>query len=403
MKTLYLECSMGAAGDMLTAALYELLGNNDKKAFLKQINSLGLNNVSITVQPIEKNLIKGTKIHVKIHGHEEHEKNFYHIRHNHSHKHNHTNLKTIGNIISKLKVQKKVKDRAVNIYNIIAQAEAEAHNKPVTQIHFHEVGEIDAIIDIVSVCLLVDKVSPNEIISSPINIGKGHLHCAHGILPVPAPATANILRNIPIYTNEYDGELCTPTGAAIIKHFANSFGQLPIMRIKKIGYGMGMRKIETLNCIRAFLGESDKGADTANNAVAQLQCNLDDMTGESLSFASDLLLEKGTLDVFYTSIQMKKNRPGILFTCICDVEEADFFAKLILEYTSTFGVRKTICKRYILNRKISVQKMPYGNIRIKTGEGFGIKKSKPEFEDIVKIVRMKNKTFDEIKKNIKLK
>jgi uncharacterized protein (TIGR00299 family) protein len=403
MKTLYLECSMGAAGDMLTAALYELLGNNDKKAFLKQINSLGLNNVSITAQPIEKDLIKGTKIHVKIHGHEEHEKNSCHTGHNHSHKHSRTNLKTIGNIISKLKVSKKVKDNAVNIYNIIAQAEAKAHRKPVTQIHFHEVGEIDAIIDIVSVCLLVDKVSPNEIISSPINIGKGHLYCAHGILSVPAPATANILYNIPIYTNEYEGELCTPTGAAIIKHFVTSFGQMPIMRIKKIGYGMGTRKIEIPNCVRAFLGKSDKDTDSTSNSIAQLQCNLDDITGESLSFASELLLEKGALDVFYTSIQMKKNRPGVLFTCICEIEKADFFAKLILEYTSTFGVRKTICKRYILNRKTSIQKTPYGNIRIKTGEGFGIKKSKPEFEDIAKIARMKNKTFDEIKKNIKLK
>ncbi|MDR2351264.1 MAG: nickel pincer cofactor biosynthesis protein LarC [Endomicrobium sp.] len=403
MKILYLECSMGAAGDMLTAALYELLGNNDKKAFLKQINSLGLNNVRITAQPIEKNLIKGTKVHVKIHGYEEHEKNSCPTGYNNSHKHSHTSLKTIGNIISKLKVSKKVKDNAVNIYNIIAQAEAKAHHKSVTRIHFHEVGEIDAIIDIVSVCLLVDKVSPNKIISSPINIGKGRLHCAHGILSVPAPATANILYNIPIYTNEYEGELCTPTGAAIIKHFVTSFGQMPIMRIKKIGYGMGARKIEIPNCVRAFLGESDKDADTTSNTIAQLQCNLDDITGEALSFASELLLEKGALDVFYTSIQMKKNRPGVLFTCICEMEKVDFFAKLILEYTSTFGVRKTICKRYILNRKTSVQKTPYGNIRIKTGEGFGIKKSKPEFEDIVKVARIKNKTFDEIKKNIKLK
>jgi uncharacterized protein (DUF111 family) len=161
------------------------------------------------------------------------------------------------------------------------------------QIHFHKVGEIDALIDIVSVCLLlVDKVSPNEIISSPINIGKGHLHCAHGILSVPAPATANILYNIPIYTNEYEGELCAPTGAAIIKHFVTSFDQMPIMRIKKIGYGTGTRKIEIPNCVRAFLGESDKDVDTANNAIEQLQCNLDDITGESLSFTSDIQMKK---------------------------------------------------------------------------------------------------------------
>ncbi|MDR3306693.1 MAG: nickel pincer cofactor biosynthesis protein LarC [Endomicrobium sp.] len=399
MKILYLECSTGAAGDMLTAALYELGGDSDRKDFLKQINSLGLDSVSVTEQPIEKNLIKGTKIHVKIHGHEEHEKH----SHNHSHKRNHTNLKTIETIISKLKVSKKVKDNAVSIYNTIAQAEAKAHGKPVAQIHFHEVGEIDAIVDIVGACLLIDKLSPKEIVSSPINIGKGYARCAHGVFSVPVPATAHILRDIPIYTNECEGELCTPTGAAIIKHFANSFGQMPAMRIKKIGYGMGTREIETPNCVRAFLGESDKDADAANNAVAQLQCNLDDMTGESLSFASNLLLEKGALDVFYTSIQMKKNRPGVLLTCVCDVEKVDFFAKLILKYTSAFGVRKTICKRYILNRKTSVQKTPYGTIRIKTGEGFGIKKSKPEFEDIAKKARLKNTTFEEVKNNIKLK
>jgi uncharacterized protein (TIGR00299 family) protein len=393
---------MGAAGDMLTAALYELLGDNDKKWFFKQINSLGLDDISITAQHIEKNLVNGTKVHVKIFGHEE---NFSHTDHSQLHKcnHNNRNLKTIENLISKLKISKKVKDNAINIYNIIAQAEAKAHGKHIAQIHFHEVGEIDAIIDIVSVCLLIDKLSPQKIISSPINIGKGHVHCAHGILPVPAPATAHILRNIPIYTNEINGELCTPTGAAIIKYFSNSFGQMPEMRIRKIGYGMGMKEFEIPNCVLAFLGDFDKDTDTENNITAQLQCNLDDMTGESLSFASDLLLKKGAFDVFYTSVQMKKNRPGILLTCICDIKKADFFAKLILEYTSTFGVRKIICKRYILNRKISVQKTPYGNIRIKTGEGFGIKKAKPEFEDISKTARLKNKTFEEVKNIIKLK
>jgi uncharacterized protein (TIGR00299 family) protein len=392
---------MGAAGDMLIAALYELLIDNDKKWFLKQINSLGLDDISVTAQPIEKNLVNGTKIHVKIFRHEEHEANFSHIEYNNLHKNK--NLKTIENLISKLKVSKKVKDNAVNIYNIIAQAEAKAHGKPVTQIHFHEVGEIDAIIDIVGVCLLIDKLSLQKIISSPINIGKGHVHCAHGILPIPAPATACILHDIPIYTNEIVGELCTPTGAAIVKYFSDSFGQMPEMRIKQIGYGMGMREFDIPNCIRAFLGESDKDADTANNTTVQLQCNLDDMTGESLSFASDLLFKKGALDVFYTSVQMKKNRPGILLTCICDIKKADFFAKLILEHTSTFGVRKTICNRYILNRKMFVHKTPYGDIRIKRGEGFGIKKSKPEFEDISKTARLKNKTFEEVKNIIKLK
>ncbi|MDR1086740.1 MAG: nickel pincer cofactor biosynthesis protein LarC [Endomicrobium sp.] len=404
MKTLYLECSMGAAGDMLTAALYELVNDKYKKNFLEQMNSLGLSNVKVIAQTDEKCSIKETKIHVSIYGHEENKhkhENTHHCKHHLEH--NRINLKTIESIILKLKVSKKVKDNAVNIYAIIAQAEAKVHGKAVTKIHFHEVGEIDAIVDIIGVCLLIERLSPEEIIVSPINIGKGHVHCAHGILPVPAPATAHILRNIPVYTNDIEGELCTPTGAAIIKYFANHFGQMPPMNIKNIGYGAGTHKFEIPNCVCAFLGQSNKNINSTNNTVVQLQCNMDDIAGESLSFVLDLLLNKGALDVFYTHVQMKKNRPGILLTCICDIENADFFAKLILEHTTTFGVRKTICDRYILNRKTSLQKTPYGNVRIKTGEGFGIKKSKPEFEDIAKIARLKGITFDKVKNTIKIK
>lgn len=404
MKTLYLECSMGAAGDMLTAALYELVNDKDKKNFLKQMNSLGLNNVKVIAKNNEKYSIKGTKIHVSIYGDEENEhkhENTHHCKHHLEH--NHISLKTIESIILKLKVSKKVKDNALNIYTIIAQAEAKAHGKAVTKIHFHEVGEIDAIVDIIGVCLLIERLSPEEIIVSPINIGKGHAHCAHGILPVPAPATAHILRNIPVYTNDIEGELCTPTGAAIIKYFANRFGQMPAISIKNIGYGMGTHKFEIPNCVCAFLGESNKNINSTNNTVVQLQCDMDDITGESLSFVLDLLLNKGALDVFYTHVQMKKNRPGILLTCICNTENADFFAKLILEHTTTFGVRKTICDRYILNRKISLQKTPYGNVHIKTGENFGIKKSKPEFEDIAKIARLKGITFGKVQNALKIK
>jgi uncharacterized protein (TIGR00299 family) protein len=395
---------MGAAGDMLTAALYELVNDKDKKNFLKQMNSLGLNNVKVIAKNNEKYSIKGTKIHVSIYGDEENEhkhENTHHCKHHLEH--NHISLKTIESIILKLKVSKKVKDNALNIYTIIAQAEAKAHGKAVTKIHFHEVGEIDAIVDIIGVCLLIERLSPEEIIVSPINIGKGHAHCAHGILPVPAPATAHILRNIPVYTNDIEGELCTPTGAAIIKYFANRFGQMPAISIKNIGYGMGTHKFEIPNCVCAFLGESNKNINSTNNTVVQLQCDMDDITGESLSFVLDLLLNKGALDVFYTHVQMKKNRPGILLTCICNTENADFFAKLILEHTTTFGVRKTICDRYILNRKISLQKTPYGNVHIKTGENFGIKKSKPEFEDIAKIARLKGITFGKVQNALKIK
>jgi uncharacterized protein (TIGR00299 family) protein len=405
MKTLYLDCSMGAAGDMITAALFELIDN--KQDFLKQINSLGLSGVTVSAEPATKCGITGTHVKVKIHGIEETSigedisRNNHNQLCNHNHEYCHTNPKKIEDIISNLSIPKKVKANALNIYYLISEAEAAVHGKSIAQIHFHEIGNSDAIADIIGVCMLIDFINPEEIIVSPINVGSGLVHCAHGILPVPTPATAFILKNTPFYGSNVQGELCTPTGAAIIKHFATSFKQMPTIYVQKIGYGMGAKDFETANYIRAFLGETKDKGNGSNEQIAQLQCNLDDMTGESISFAVDLLLKNGALDVFTTSIQMKKNRPAILLTCISGKDKADFFAELILQHTTSFGVRKSICDRYTLNRAMSVRETPYGKIRIKTGKGYNATKSKPEYDDIEKAAHLNNVSFDEVKKHCK--
>jgi uncharacterized protein (TIGR00299 family) protein len=402
MKTIYLECSMGAAGDMITAALFELI--DDKENFLKQMNSIGFHDIKVNADLIVKCGIVGTHIRVVIHGIEEISEdatieNLFnkHTPCSHQHDNNLTSLDTVETIITKLNIPQKIKNNATSIYHLLAEAEAYVHGKPVDQIHFHEVGGLDAIVDIVGVCILMETLDPKNIIVSPINVGGGFVHCAHGIVPVPSPATTFMLKNIPVYSNNVRSELCTPTGAAILKHFATRFETMPVMNIQKIGYGMGSKDFDVANYIRAFLGETkNDDVNEPNERIVQLQCNLDDMTGEAISFACNILLKSGALDVFTTSIQMKKNRPAVLLTCICNKDKSDFFTRLILRHTTTFGVRKIICDRYVLDRKTSIHETPYGSIRIKTGEGYSIKKSKPEYNDVAKTAYLNGVTFAEV-------
>jgi uncharacterized protein (TIGR00299 family) protein len=401
MKTLYLECTMGAAGDMLTAAVLELV--NDKADFIKQINSIGIPGLKVDMESVVKCGISGTHIRVSINGIEEfadadilkydHKYTHYNLLH----KRSHTSFEKIENIIARLFVSQKVKDNTLSIYRMIAEAEASAHgSSSVKQVHFHELGNADAVADIVGVCMLMESLAPQETIASPINVGSGFVHCAHGVMPVPSPATAYILQGVPIYSRNTHGELCTPTGAAIIKHFAKRFEQIPKMRVQKIGYGMGTKDFESVNCLRTFLGETENSNNGINDRIAQLQCNLDDMTGEAIGFAVNLLLQEGALDVFYVPIQMKKNRPAVLLTCICSEYKAHFFTELILRHTTTFGVRRIACDRYTLKRKILTKQTLFGNIRIKTGEGYNIKKFKPEYDDIAEAAHLNNVSFSEV-------
>lgn len=389
MKTLYLDCGMGAAGDMLTAALLELLP--DKDAFLNKLDGLGVPHVRIERETVTKCGITGTHISVKVEEMEEDEE-----MHSHSHgeHHHHSGMHEIEHIVSHLQLPEKVKQDILSVYKLIAEAESSVHGVPVTDIHFHEVGTMDAIADITAVCLLMSHIAPDEVVVSPVHVGSGQVRCAHGILPVPAPATAYILKDIPVYGGSISGELCTPTGAALLKYFATRFGEMPMMRVASIGYGMGKKDYERANCVRAMLGETKQQEDR----VIELSCNVDDMTAEDIGFAMERLFEGGALEVYTVPVGMKKSRPGILLSVICAEQKREKITELIFRHTTTIGIREAAVRRYVLDRKLDTVETPYGQVRCKVSSGYGVKKSKYEYEDISRIARERGIGMEEVRR-----
>lgn len=398
MRILYIECNMGAAGDMLMAALLELLPHPEQ--FIDQMNNLGIPNVRIRQVPSVKCGITGTHIEVKIGGEEEESHDVLaghghgHGHDNGSHEHHHTGMDEIQKILNGLPISAKIMGDVLAVYGLIAQAESKAHGKPVEAVHFHEVGMMDAVADIIGVCLLMAELAPQRIVVSPVHVGSGQVQCAHGILPVPAPAAAHILQGALTYGGQVKGELCTPTGAALLKYFADEFGDRPMMNTEAIGYGMGKKDFPVANCVRVFIGEvQNRDAD-----IVELVCNLDDMTGEDLSFAFDVLMENGALDVYVVPIQMKKGRPGHMLVCLCKPETEDKMARLILRNTSTIGLRSSNWRRHTLERSIKTLQTEYGEVHIKTASGFGVEKSKPEYEDLARIARENEITIGEVRR-----
>lgn len=495
MKILYLDLGMGAAGDMLTAALLDSMNEKDKAETIKEISSLGIPDVTFDVEKSVKCGITGTHVSVKVHGvdeaeglheghdhehdvnecenvdehhhdhkhnhnhehydhehhnhehpdhehhdhehhdhehhdhehldhehhdHEHHNHEYHdHGHHDHEHHHHHASLQKINNIVDNLNVSDEIKSDVKSIYKIIAEAEGHVHNKPVTEIHFHEVGTMDAVADITAACVLIRKIGADKILASPIHVGSGNVKCAHGILPVPAPATAYILKGIPMYSTDLKGELCTPTGAAILKYFVDEFRSMPAMTSDDIGYGMGFKDFERANCVRAIVGtsiesqndialnkkstkdqeqETDNSSDT--DSIIELRCNIDDMTGEEIGFAFEQLLAAGARDVFTTPITMKKNRPGILLTVICSTCDRDKMVREIFKHTTTIGIRETICNRYILDRTEETLNTTFGQVRKKRVKGYGVERSKLEYEDISKIARNTGMSLKDVKDSI---
>lgn len=400
MRILYLDCSMGAAGDMLMAALYELL--DDKQTFLDTMRGLGLPGIEISAEPAIKCGITGTHMKVLVHGSEELDALHDHLHehaHEHSHDHehhHHTDLHEIEHLLSHLVLPQTVRDDALGVYHRIAEAESKVHGRPVDQIHFHEVGTLDALADVVGVCLLMHLLAPEKVYASSVHVGCGQVKCAHGILPVPAPATALLLSGVPIYGGAIQGELCTPTGAALLTQFVTKFGELPAMRLLKSGYGMGTKDFPAANCVRAMLGEMD----APTEEILELSCNFDDCTGEAIGFAMERLLDAGALDVYWTSVGMKKNRPGILLTCMCRPLDREKMVELLFRHTTTLGVRESAFRRYTLLRESKTIQTPDGDIRVKVSTGYGVAREKPEFEDLAKIARETGKSFSELQKSI---
>ncbi len=413
MKTLYLECNMGAAGDMLMAALLELHPN--AADFVRRFQALGIPGVTLEIAPSQKCGITGSRAIIKVDGVSEellhkHEEGIPE-RHLHQHRegisesppheheegiperhHHHTGMHDIEELVHHFPVSEKVREDVLSVYRLIAEAESVAHSCAVEQVHFHEVGTMDAIADVTGVCMLIEELAPERIVASPVHVGCGQVECAHGILPVPAPATAYLLRGAPTYGGRVRGELCTPTGAALLKYFVDEFGDQPVMRVEKIGYGMGHRDFPAANCIRAMMGECEQVMDQ----IIELACNLDDMTPEAVGYATELLLQEGALDVFTSAIQMKKSRPGILLTCLCQKTDREKFIRLILKYTTTLGIREYQCDRYGLSREEKTVQTEYGSVRKKVSTGFGVQREKFEYEDIAQIARNTKKPIPEI-------
>ena len=376
MKILYFNCAMGAAGDMLAAALLEL--HPDRAGFLKKLNAALPERVRVTAEPDLKQGIRGTHFHVEIDGEEE---GLEEGRHHHPH----TSVKEILARIEGLEIPEQVKKDVLAVYRRIAEAESEVHGQPMENIHLHEVGSLDALADVLAVCWLIHELQPDEIACTDIAVGSGTVRCAHGVLPVPPPATALLLRGMPIWPGKEKGELCTPTGAALLGHFVKRFG-MPAMELKKRGVGTGTKDFETANILSAHLGES---RETEVEMVMELKCNLDDNTPEEIGFAMERLFEEGALDVFTTPIGMKKNRSGVMLTVLCKLEQSDALLRCLFRHTGTLGVRETLCPRYTLRRSIRTVETEAGPVRVKIAEGFGVRREKPEYEELARIAREK--------------
>lgn len=381
MRTLFLDCGMGAAGDMLSAALLEL--TEDPKKTLAELNALGIPGVEYSAEKTEKCGVVGTRLHVTFLGDEE-------GRDEESH-HHHGRPADIEAVIDGLNMPEAAKNDAREIYALIAGAEAEVHGKTPADIHFHELGTMDAVADVAAVSFLIDRLAPERIVCSPVRTGYGRVKCAHGILPVPAPATAVLLKGVPVYAGDIEGEMCTPTGAAVLKRFAGEFRHMPEMTVDRIGCGMGGRDFAEANCVRALLGESGE-------YVAELCCNVDDMTPESVGYAMETLKNAGALDVYWSAVGMKKCRPGVELSVLCRDEDRDKMVRLIFRHTTTIGIRETLCSRFVLKRRSGTANTPWGPVRVKTSEGYGVIRRKPEYDDMAEIADKNGLSLDDVRK-----
>ncbi|MDE5778311.1 MAG: nickel pincer cofactor biosynthesis protein LarC, partial [Lachnospiraceae bacterium] len=343
----------------------------------------GLDGVLIKPELSEKCGICGTHMQVTVRGEEE--QHHYHGEHHHNqdqkehhHTHHHAALSDIYAIVDGIAVSEKVKEDVKAVYQLIAEAESKVHGREVINVHFHEVGMLDAVADITLTAMLMEELAPEQVIASPVNVGYGRVHCAHGILPVPAPAAMHLLSGIPCYAGSVEGELCTPTGAALLKYYVNKFENLPQMTMECVGYGMGKKDFPVANCLRAVLGQTEN----VNDEVIELRCNIDDMTPEELGHAIEILLKNKALDVYTVPIGMKKSRTGILLNVMCRKSQREEMIRLVFKHTTTIGLREYRCNRVILEREEYTKSSIYGDIRIKRVAGFGITREKPEYEDL---------------------
>lgn len=407
---------MGIAGDMMLSSLVDLM--DEPEVYINKLNRIGIPTVTYQLEQKVKCGITGSHVRVLVNNEEEscvdsgcmvHKAESAHAHHHHSehhheehhheehhHSHHHASMNEIEAIIDKLNLLDEIKEDAKKVYYMIAQAEGKVHGMPVSEIHFHEVGTMDAIADIVGCAYMLHELKPDKVIASAIATGYGHVTCAHGILPVPAPATALLLQGIPCFAGHIEGELCTPTGVALIKYFADDFQNRSCMRINRIGYGMGTKDFQAVNCVRAIFGEVQE----EEEQCVELSCNIDDMTAEEIGYALNVLFEHGALDVYTTAIGMKKCRPGTMITVLCRVEDKEEMSRLMLQYTSTLGIRERKMNRITLPRQIREEKTSLGTVRIKVVEDGAFQKEKIEYEDLKLIADKEGLSLQSVRRKL---
>ena len=431
MKILYLDLGMGAAGEMLAGALLGLLPEGERGAVLEELNALLPEGVTASAEPAQQCGITGLHFRVKVHGAEEepaedgahhhhphdhdhgdeHHRDHgeehhhehgdeYHHDHGDAHHHDHAGMAEIEHIAAHMDAAPDVAADVLAVYRAIAAAEAEVHGMPVTQVHFHELGALDAVADVTAAALLLRRLAPEKIVASPVAVGSGTVRCAHGVLPVPTPATALLLRGVPAYAGEVRGELCTPTGAALIGHYASGFGPMPCMAAEAVSCGFGTKAFpERPNCVRATLGTAfDGGGLGATEEIVELRCNIDDMTAEDIGFAMERVFDAGAVDCFTLAAGMKKNRPGVLLTALCRPADRAAVLEAIFAHTTTIGVREQVMARYALQRESETVQTAFGPVRRKLCRGFGTEKRKWEHDDLERIARAEGMTLDAVRR-----
>ncbi|MDR0507921.1 MAG: nickel pincer cofactor biosynthesis protein LarC [Dysgonamonadaceae bacterium] len=392
MKILYFNCFSGISGDMTLSALIDL--GIDKDLFINELNKLGLEGWEIVFSSVFKHGIGARRIEVIVHENED-------DAHHHHHHHHHRNMTDIIQIIDKSGITHNAKELAKRIFMRLAIAEAKTHGTIPDKVHFHEVGAVDSIIDIVGTAICIDILQPDKIMASTLHDGYGFVECQHGMIPVPVPAVTEVLSssNIKIEQLDIEGEMITPTGAAIIAELSESFGVMPQMRIIKTGYGAGKKDFPIPNLLRIIEGEAltDMNQDT----VTVIETNIDDSTPEIIAYTMEKLFEAGARDVFFTPVYMKKCRPATMITIICDEYKVPVMEDILYRETSTIGVRKYRAERTCLPRKTVTVSTPYGEVKAKETGYDGALRVTLEYDDASRLAREKNIALREIFDSLK--
>ena len=378
MKTLYFDCFAGASGDMILGAL--IAAGVEPEAFKQQLSLLGVSGYTIDFETVDRSGISATYARVQ-------------TPHEHAHRH----LSDILKIIYSSRLSDSIKDRAAKIFARLAEAEARVHNEPVEQVHFHEVGAVDAIIDVVGAAIGFELLGIERFVASPLHVGSGTVDMDHGRYPVPPPAVAELLKGVPFYSTDIIGELVTPTGAAIITTVCAGYGPIPQLSLERAGYGAGTREYKKFpNALRVLIGEEEasltaKSRQSADERLWMIETNMDDISPQILGHVMDRAFELGALDCYFTSVQMKKNRPGVLLSVLCREEQRAPLSELLFSETTTLGVRAYEVERRALERRIVTVETQYGPIDVKVAQLNGhIIKEMPEYEQCRQAARKAN-------------